>query len=711
MSETSHFSVDDQEIGQSNLSATAENYIAVQAAPNLGGGILNDVPNNSQLSLTTGTNHEGGVAPELAITAIPRAGATSSIPTATAGQGATSALLNAEHTSPGEAGSLTKSDQARLVFSFANPFVAAGSGNSMLPATNFTPLPSVSAASSDSQLEHDRRGVQRVAVKNISEMTAEELSNSLVSKISNFKTEVWIREDLSGQAIIENVEPSLLSDVLSSVAEISSLFIRTRTENILQNLVEKDMAIPEAIRAKWATARAAKLNSAQTSPVSQPNQQANANVPRVLFQPNTVLSQDSFVAPSTPAFFGAVNGRISPSPIHATPPSFMSEVPSRLAFPVHENSHFDIDPTQGRAFVSGGGAGATAGNFNITIHQAAVSPPAYSILESCSDPTSFYNWLKKNRKELLLARPCDRKRLNELCSRDVQEELGRIVVTSNRAFKELFDANHPYPTCWPDVSDALLLRILFGIHGPRSANDAKTRLELRPFFFNDSTTYQDQFCGKLRKFNSNFKTTLADFSYSSHKWPIDDQLTKEMIRDAYVKCLSSTETIKNPAGTMVPKCRNLAMCRELIRQKKTLPLEEIMDFLTDYFDHQDSVIRSTQGLSYLVTPWNVQGKKAQKRGFNQVSTPGPNQGASKAAKPPRPPALHPRCCNCGSRAHASTERTCYLWGHQKGLGASGVWPEGTPSLKLSSDEWSAWKKIRHATFYSYQENQTQKKST
>jgi hypothetical protein len=216
----------------------------------------------------------------------------------------------------------------------------------------------------------------------------------------------------------------------------------------------------------------------------------------------------------------------------------------------------------------------------------------------------------------------------------VQEELGRIVVTANRGFKELFDANHPYPTCWPDVSDALLLRILFGIHGPRSANDAKTRLELRPFFFNDSTTYQDQFCGKLRKFNSNFKTTLADFSYSSHKWPIDDQLTKEMIRDAYVKCLSSTETIKNPAGAMVPKCHNLAMCRELIRQKKSLPLEEIMDFLTDYFDHQDSVIRSTQGLSYLVTPWNVQGKKAQKRGFNQLSTPGPNQGASKAAKPP-----------------------------------------------------------------------------
>jgi hypothetical protein len=108
MSETSHFVVDDQEIGQSSLSATVENSIAVQDAPILGGGIFNDLPNNSQLFPTTGTNYGGGVAPELAITAVPRAGANSSIPTATAGQGATSALLNAVHTSPGEAGSLRR---------------------------------------------------------------------------------------------------------------------------------------------------------------------------------------------------------------------------------------------------------------------------------------------------------------------------------------------------------------------------------------------------------------------------------------------------------------------------------------------------------------------------------------------------------------------------------------------------------------------------
>jgi hypothetical protein len=159
---------------------------------------------------------------------------------------------------------------------------------------------------------------------------------------------------------------------------------------------------------------------------------------------------------------------------------------------------------------------------------------------------------------------------------------------------------------------------------------------------------------------------------------------------------------------MVPKCHNLTLIRELIKQKKGLPLEEIMNFLVDHFDRQDAVIRSTKGLAYSVHPWNVQSKKPQKRGVNQITTPAA-QGASKAARPPRPPALYPRCNNCGSKAHACSERTCYLWGHPKGLGATGNWPDGTPSLSLVQTEWSDWKKIRHAIFYSYPENQKPKK--
>ena len=79
--------------------------------------------------------------------------------------------------------------------------------------------------------------------------------------------------------------------------------------------------------------------------------------------------------------------------------------------------------------------------------------------------------------------------------------------------------------------------------------------------------------------------------------------------------------------------------------------------------------------------------------------------ASGPARPPRPPPIFPRCCNCGSKMHAGTERNCYLWGHPKGKGATGVWLEnGGPSLRLNPQEWKDWKVIRHAIFYAYPEN-------
>jgi hypothetical protein len=49
-------------------------------------------------------------------------------------------------------------------------------------------------------------------VKKFPELTAEELACSLVSsKSTNFEVAVWMREDISGQAIIVIVVPFLLS--------------------------------------------------------------------------------------------------------------------------------------------------------------------------------------------------------------------------------------------------------------------------------------------------------------------------------------------------------------------------------------------------------------------------------------------------------------------------------------------------------------------
>jgi hypothetical protein len=309
-----------------------------------------------------------------------------------------------------------------------------------------------------------------------------------------------------------------------------------------------------------------------------------------------------------------------------------------------------------------------------------------------------------------MSRKVDHKMLNELVAHDAREEIARIIVQAkNTPYGEhvLFnDADCPYPNDWQSVSNQLLLKVLFGLHGPRNANAAVDRLVARPFFFNDSTTYQDLFCAKLRKFCNEFKTQIKDFAFNHHQWPINDVLTRDMIRDALVKCFSSSDTVKGKDGSLVPKCSNLPTVREIIKQKKVLSIEEIMNHVIDHFERIDVSIRSSKGVSYAIVPWNIQAKKANKRAYNAI-TPGQGgaQGGGAAARPPRPPPAFPRCCNCGSKMHAGTERNCYLWGHPKGKGATGVWPEnGGPSLRLEPQEWKDWKVIRHAIFYSYPEN-------
>ena len=101
-------------------------------------------------------------------------------------------------------------------FQFGNPFsqaASAGTGEQALPSRTTSFLPSnVSAAPSGSQPEHDRRIVERLGGKNFSEMSAEDLFQVLVSKITTLPRESWIQEDLSGPAFLENVEPSDLGE-------------------------------------------------------------------------------------------------------------------------------------------------------------------------------------------------------------------------------------------------------------------------------------------------------------------------------------------------------------------------------------------------------------------------------------------------------------------------------------------------------------------
>jgi hypothetical protein len=70
--------------------------------------------------------------------------------------------------------------------------------------------------------------------------------------------------------------------------------------------------------------------------------------------------------------------------------------------------------------------------------------------------------------------------------------------------------------------------------------------------------------------------------------------------------------------------------------------------------------------------------------------------------------MHPRCNNCGSKGHKCGERTCFLFGHPKGKGLLGEWPDGTPSLRLDIDDYKQWSVKRKPIFYAYPENQGKK---
>lgn len=668
-------------LGQ-KASASRKSRVSFQDSPNHGGGVQSFDPN-----------------------------------TATAGAGIGSAQISDNLASPGVEIRLGKALSEFPMLQNAFDRSAPAVTGKLVQSANFAlgPPSNVPAAPSGSQPGHDRRSSVILVEDLFSKMSAECLSKAIVSKITTFPTERWIQEDLSGPAILESVEPSDLGDLLEHVAKISSPFMRTRVETTLLALIEKDSTITSELRQKWLdykARRGVRTFSPQTSAPSSPA--GSAIAPSQLFSSPIVAASTQHL--SSPAFFSgqiASQGEARPN----TAPSFLKEVAASSCFSLSSPSIFG-DSSSARASVSpsaqGMGSSPQIGGFNITINQPAASPPKFIILESTSDPSAFALWLKKNRKEFMLSRKVDHKKWNELIDHDARDVISRIIVaakTTTALFHDLFnDTDCPYPSSWDEVSDTLLFKVLFGLHGPRNSTAAKDKLMTHKFYFNDSTTFQDQFTGKIRKHGNVFKQMIRDFAYNHHQWPSNDELSHSNMVDAYAKTFDSTETVKGRDGvTMVAKCSNMAIVRDIIQNKKGLPLEDIINHVADYFDRNDIMIRSSKGVGYNIVPWNVQARKAQKRSFNQIAPARGGavvaQGGNAGARPPRPPPIHPRCCNCGSKMHEGTERRCYLWGHPKGKGAQGVWAEnGGPSLRLSPQEWKDWKVIRHAVFYGYPEN-------
>ena len=551
----------------------------------------------------------------------------------------------------------------------------------------------------------------------ISLMSAMTLANVIGGKIPNFNPDVWIREAISGAALIEMVQPNLLSKFLVETALIESKFARDRVEKLLHELVAIDTLLSSNIKDSWSKAKEFSASSTlgAVTPALHQNHSSpmsNGFTPTSLFH----TPQGNFQAPSHSS--GAATGG---DPRQGHPPSFMREIASRSDFSFDDSALFSSERTHSlaRAAVTAvphavaiPGIANTIGQaptmLHITLNQPSAKPPNYPILCNASVPEEFYNWLRTVRKESLNCQPVDRRMLNQLVSQEVQQEIGRIIVESRSRDPYLFDGHDlEYPTHWAAVSDKLLLRVLFRLNGPLSAAEAKLRLKKLKFFFNDSTTLQSAFCNKLRKHCNKFKCDLADFAYTAYKWRAGEDLTHEMIIEAFTEGFSSTDMIKNAQGASVARCKNLPIVREIVREKKRFPLDDIINAILDHFEELDNAIRANRGIGYDVTPWVSQGK-AKKRSFNQITTTS-NEGANtngtagvnqvSAAQPrkvQRPPTNNPRCNNCGSKGHLCSERTCFLWGAPGALGADGKWIDGTPvaqqqllglGLGLSDCDW------------------------
>jgi hypothetical protein len=655
-----------------------------------------------------GASHEGG-APELALAEGPNHGG--------GAHDRISPVLNDNVVAIAETHSLGQLPPSQLTAPLANPSsnVAMLNFSFGLPFTNPVQaetsritqqgaVASVSSsqptASQDLRLGGDHSSGSSVLFTSFEALSARAFAKLIGDKIQSFNPELWIAEDVSGAAFLEVVTPSSLSEFLEHTMLVGSLFQRTRIANFIRARIASDNFLSESVKKCWAVPALPESASVQAPSVCIGNTLSPV-LPAALFQ-----------TPAKEQFNGA---------------SFLSEIKGRVGFTIDESALFQSDSSTLRATVTGNEAASgqsmvshatphgSTPRFEVVINQPSADKPKYLVLSTVDNEEEFAKWLKKNREETVLALPVDRRPLTHLVTKDCKEEISRVIVSARTDDPGMFDADCPYPkNGWPDVTDKLLLRVLFKKNGPPSADAAKEWLKKIRFFFNDSTTHQKFFTAKFRKHCKRFTSGLHDFDYVHRLWPEHDKvLSHAMIIDAFSDGFNDTSTVVGPdKSTQVPKCSNLAKIREFIRQRKACPLEDIICELVRHFERLDTTIRSNSKVMYDVTPWRSEAATvSKKRKYNQIDgSAGSAAVNAVSAKQPRPAAPYSRCNNCGSKGHLCGEKTCFLFGHPKAKGPNGDWPEGTPSLRLAPDEYKAWSTTRKPIFFAYPENKGSKQT-
>ena len=552
---------------------------------------------------------------------------------------------------------------------------------------------------------------------NFSTLSAAGLVDRLRLKIPALSREAWIALDLNGATILEVSSPVAIAGQLTEYLGLSPL-IRDRVANAIKLLVCKDETVDEAIRVHWGYTKphAHHLIGSASEPtaLATPAKQGlDASFGLTSPHHQGVNHASSFASPLQPSFLfstsmtdGTAIASANYQPPNSGVPSFLSEVNGRTNFSLEHASVAPSSMNMASLIPHAGGSTATTAsgnglqNINIVLHQPTQQTYAWVILENLDTRTSFQSWLKKNRRERVLCDAANMRSFASLCHPDVREEVCRLYAWNPCLFSEL---GKPL-TSYTDLTDETLFKILFFKHGPRNTVEAKMRLQEVKFRFDDSTTMQDRFCPKLRRFCSEWRQSLIDLKYTSRLWPQNDTITHQQIIDCFLACFEIEPEITGPDGhTKVPKSSGMAVIRTAIRDHKHEKLDAIIDHLTHLFDNADVTARANPLLSHTVQPWKKVGTFNQrKRKWNQLAANTNNDAPHR-----KPASEHPRCGNCGSRGHKCSERTCYWWGHPEAKGPNGAWPAGTPSLRVSDESYKEWKPKRYDIFYSYEENKKQ----
>ena len=258
---------------------------------------------------------------------------------------------------------------------------------------------------------------------------------------------------------------------------------------------------------------------------------------------------------------------------------------------------------------------------------------------------------------------------------------------------------------WDDVTDDALMAMCFERFGPKTARDAKLKLEAEAFYFNDASMHQSTFTSKLVSFFSRKLTMLAVFVHAAKKWAEGETLSPWDLVDAMINMFPTDAKVLGPDGkSHVAKSSNNKIIVALIKKHRHETFKNLTVIIKKHFRAVDDRATQGQGVKYDIEPWikvdsaegddrRVKQPRAGATGSGRVQHARRNVheiktgGVTKARKPGDKGA---RCCNCGKRGHRATKDECLFWGHPQGRGVAGGWEESEKSLRLPDDEFSVW---------------------